>query len=110
MLVELGVPLVLIATLFVAPRLRPFSYSVLGAVTPFLFAYVSVFTATAGSLNSVDKGLVEAIWVMSFFAYLVALVVGVALGLTARPKHSTMRFATASIVSIGVVWLVLLFS
>lgn len=107
MLIELGIPLVLIAMLFVAPKLRPFSYSVLGAVTPFLFAYISVLTSTPDSADAANKWASDAIWAMSFVGYAIAVLVGIALGLTSRPKHSTLRFVTSSVVSLGVVWLVL---
>ena len=99
MLIEIGVPILLALVLFVAPRLRPFIYSVLGAVTPFLFAYVSALLATWNSPEVAERWPIEAMWSMSLVPYLLAVALGCGLGMLAQPAHSTSRYLFAAVIS-----------
>lgn len=108
MTVELGVPAILVALLFVAPKLRPLCYSILGAVTPFLFAYFSTWVATNSNGFPNAAIALSAMWSMSLFAYCVALLVGVVLGFMKKPLHSAMRYSAAAAAAICVVTVVLL--
>lgn len=103
-LVEIGVPVALVITLFIAPRFRPLCYSILGSVTPLLFAYFSTIVSTWGVTDPAERWAVGAMWSMSFFPYLVVLVIGVLLGLSRRPKRSVSRFLLSAVVSICVLW------
>lgn len=110
MLVEIGVPIAVSVTLFVAPKFRPFCYSILGSVTPLLFGYLSTIVSTWNIEDPAEKWAVGAMWVMSFFPYVISLTVGVSLGLSSIPKHSVARFVLSAVVSISVLWAILTFA
>jgi len=110
MLVEIGVPLAITITLFTAPRFRPLCYSMLGSITPLLFAYFSATISTWSLGESAEKSAVEAMWVMSFVAYMVVLMIGVFLGFYRKPERSVSRFMLSSVVSIFVLWVLVTFS
>lgn len=98
--IELGVPTVLIVLLFFAPKLRPMCYSILGAVIPFLFAYVSAFLGYSEADQSELPFPIEDIWAMTLPAYCLAIIVGIVLGFFSKPTHSAMRISAASLASI----------
>ena len=110
MLVEIGVPLAITITLFIAPRFRPLCYSMLGSITPLLFAYFSATVSTWNVGESAEKSAVEAMWLMSLVSYMVVLTIGVLLGIYRRPERSVSRFMLSSVVSICVLWALITFS
>ena len=110
MIVELGLPVILVAILFIAPKLRPFCYSVLGAVIPLLFAYFSAVIAIWGVADSAERFAVDSMWTMSFVGYLVSLAIGMSLGFLKRPKNTASRILAASVASICVLSIVIMTS
>ena len=107
---EIGIPTVLLFALFVAPKFRPMCYSVLGALTPLLFTYVSAVVSTWNVTNPDEIWAVEALWIMSFAPYIVAMVIGILLGLVPKPKMSALRFSFSAIFSMCVLWIFLSFA
>lgn len=110
MLVEIGVPLAITITLFIAPRFRPLCYSMLGSITPLLFAYFSATVSTWNVIESAEKSAVEAMWLMSFVSYMLVLTIGVLLGIYRRPERSVSRFMLSSVVSICMLWALVTFA
>ncbi len=110
MLVEIGVPVAITITLFIAPRFRPLCYSMLGSVTPLLFAYFSATVSTWNVSDSVERTAVEAMWLMSLYPYLFVLTIGILLGFYRKPERSVSRFMLSAVVSIFVLWALITFS
>ena len=88
---DLAVPLSAIAVMLRVPRLRDRAVVVLGAISPLLVFYASV--AVAYFLH--PKQNVFAFYAMggmTFFAYLVLLVMGFALAFIPKPANLYARF------------------
>jgi hypothetical protein len=92
--IELGVPLLAGLLFWRLPMLRPNLVVVLGALTPALLFYAAMSIAyVANPDDTSNRFAFFAGWGMTFFAYLVILVAGVALSFAPWPRHLFGRFA-----------------
>jgi hypothetical protein len=92
MLFELGIPLLCVVAIWRMPRFRKKAVVILGAVTPALILYAWIVVGyVSGEKDSLFAIL--AAWVMTFFAYAVLVVVGVAASFLPKPDNLYARFA-----------------
>ena len=89
---DLAIPVVAVTVMLRMPRWRKQAVVVLGAISPLLVFYASV--AAAYVLHPKQNVFAfYAMGVMTFFAYVVMLVVGLALAFLSRPANLYARFA-----------------
>lgn len=94
-LFELGLPVVAITIALRWPACRTFVVAILGAVTPALVFYAAATIAYC--LNPADKGHIiafYAMWLMSFFAYVVLFLGGLIAAFIPKPSNPYLRFLT----------------
>jgi hypothetical protein len=90
---EIGLPLVLAATMIRHPSVRGRLAVLLGATVPFVLVFACI--SLAYLLNPADRGNRFAFlagWEMSFVAYLGALLVGIGLSFVRVPRNPYLRF------------------
>ena len=89
---DLAIPVVAVTVMLRMPCWRKQAVVVLGAISPLLVFYASV--AAAYVLHPKQNVFAfYAMGVMTFFAYVVMLVVGLALAFLSRPANLYARFA-----------------
>jgi hypothetical protein len=97
---EWTVPLVALCLMIRKPAMRRYISVLMGALTPMLIFYVCV--AVAYALDPKDKGNMFAFYgmsVMTFYAYVVLLGVGLLLGFLPRPSNLYARYALGFVVA-----------
>jgi hypothetical protein len=90
---EIGLPVVVAATMIRRPSVRGRLAVLLGATVPFVLVYACI--SLAYFLNPADRGNRFAFlagWEMSFVAYLGAVLVGTGLSLVRVPQNPYFRF------------------
>lgn len=93
MLVELGIPVLIVIGLVLRPRYRRFLVVLLGAITPALLAYAWIAVAYVVGPNSNDAIFAfHAVWVMSLAIYAAIVMVGCALACLPRPGKLYLRY------------------
>ena len=106
---ELGVPAALLAAASLNQTIRPKVASVLGAISPYLFAYVATTVQWLLSDRSPESSFgFHAMWIMSFVPYVFGLIVGCVLAFWPKPDALIGRFLVSLAASVGLGGLVLL--
>lgn len=107
MLVELGIPLLIVIALALRPRYRRFLVVLLGAITPALLVYAWI--AVAYIVDPASKIAIfafSAMWAMSFAVYAAIVIVGCALACLPRPGKLYLRYLMG-LVSVPLGYLIL---
>lgn len=93
MLVELGIPVLIVIGLALRPRYRRFLTVLLGAITPALLVYAWIAAAyVVGPASKTAIFAFHAVWVMSFAVYVAIVVFGSALACLPRPGKLYLRY------------------
>ena len=93
MLVELGIPILIVIVLTLRPRYRRFLVVLLGAITPALLVYAWIAVAyVVGPTSKTAIFAFHAMWVMSFAVYAAIVMVGCALACLPRPGKLYLRY------------------
>jgi hypothetical protein len=91
---ELGLPLTIALLSWRIPKLRSRLVVLLGTLTPALLFYTCVFVARLADLDNLDgRWALYAVWVMSFLPYMSALIIGLAVSFSGRPRRYVARYA-----------------
>ena len=108
--VELGSPLLVAALYWRMPQLRAHLIVLLGALTPAIAIYASLFAAYLNNSNLKDAWWAfSAVWEMSFFPYVATLGAGLAFSFSSRPHQQPGRYVLGLIsapMSFGILVLV----
>jgi hypothetical protein len=103
-LFELGIPAALIVMFVRSPRSRRWAVVLLGGLLPWVCLYIYGYISHLVDPVHSNFGF-YAMWVMSFFLYVVSLLVCLALSLVPRPRHLLVRFvASFVLIACGIVW------
>lgn len=95
---ELGLPVLLVLLAVYVPSLRALSISVLGAITPLLVVYLAL--GVFHVMDPIDSDWAfSAVWLMTFFAYLLLVAVGLFLGFWRKPRGLVARYVLAALVA-----------
>ena len=107
--IEIGFPLVLLGIAAKYPSTKPKVASIIGAVSPLLVAYIATWITWLFSDRSSEASFgIHAMWVMSFFVYLMAFAIGVCLSFSQRPASIVWRFVSAAASSVAAIGIFLL--
>lgn len=107
MLVELGIPVLIVIGLALRPRCRRYLVVLLGAIAPALLVYAWIAVAyVVGPTSKTAIFAFHAMWVMSFAVYAAIVMVGCALACLPQPRKLYLRYLMG-LVSVPLGYLVL---
>jgi len=92
-IVELGLPVALLALAMFNLKLRPKAIVMLGALSPMLCVYGAIGFSYLFSWKNADMFALYAMWVMTFAVYVGIALGGLAASFLRRPKGSFARFS-----------------
>jgi len=87
---ELGIPLMIAIMCLASPKHRRYLLPILGSISLAVVVYAYILFGYFFLNREKYEYAYSVVWVMSFFVYLVMLVVGVLLSLFVRKKFSNM--------------------
>lgn len=91
--IELGLPVALLALAMFSLRLRPKAVVMLGALSPMLCVYGAIGFGYLFSWKNADIFALYAMWVMTFAVYIGIALGGLAASFLTRPRGSFARFS-----------------